>query len=64
MLSPAMGAVLISLSTVIVAFNARLLKFIQQEARLFNRAASLGLDFFRNDFTNQVVVDVEDPKAN
>jgi outer membrane receptor for ferrienterochelin and colicin len=33
-----------------------------QKFRLFNRAASLGLDFYRNDFTNQVVVDLEDAR--
>lgn len=36
---------------------------IDQKFKLFNRAATLGLDFFRNDFTNQVVVDVEDARA-
>ncbi|MEJ7677265.1 MAG: hypothetical protein WKG06_05205 [Segetibacter sp.] len=36
---------------------------VDQKFKLFNRAASLGIDFFRNDFTNQVVVDVEDPRA-
>lgn len=35
---------------------------IDQKFKLFNRAASLGIDFFRNDFTNQVVVDVEDAR--
>ncbi len=35
---------------------------IDQKFRLFNRAASLGLDFYRNDFTNQVVVDLEDAR--
>ena len=35
---------------------------IDQKFKLFNRAANLGLDFFRNDFTNQVVVDVEDAR--
>lgn len=35
---------------------------IDQKFRLFNRAASLGVDFFRNDFTNQVVVDIEDAR--
>jgi outer membrane receptor for ferrienterochelin and colicins len=34
---------------------------IDQKMRLFNRTASLGVDFFRNDFTNQIVVDVEKP---
>ncbi len=33
-----------------------------QKFHLFNRAASVGLDFFRNDFVNQVVVDLEDPR--
>ncbi len=32
-----------------------------QKFQLFARTASLGLDFFRNDFTNQMVVDLEDP---
>ena len=36
---------------------------VDQKFRLFNRAATLGLDFFRNDFTNQVVVDIEDARA-
>ncbi len=36
---------------------------IDQKFKLFNRSASLGVDFFRNDFTNQVVVDLEDPRA-
>ncbi len=35
---------------------------IDQKFKLFNRPASFGIDFFRNDFTNQVVVDVEDPR--
>ncbi len=35
---------------------------IDQKFRLFNRAASLGLNFYRNDFTNQVVVDLEDAR--
>jgi outer membrane receptor for ferrienterochelin and colicins len=34
---------------------------IDQKMRLFNRTASLGVDFFRNDFTKQIVVDVEKP---
>ena len=34
---------------------------LDQKFQLFNRTASLGLDFFRNDFTNQVVVDLENP---
>ncbi len=32
---------------------------IDQQFRLFNRSASLNVDFFRNDFRNQVVVDLE-----
>lgn len=32
---------------------------IDQQFRLFNRNASVALDFFRNDFQNQVVVDME-----
>jgi outer membrane receptor for ferrienterochelin and colicins len=36
---------------------------IDQKFQLFRRAASLGIDFFRNDFTNQVVVDLEDPRV-
>lgn len=36
---------------------------VDQKFRLFNRAANLGIDFFRNDFVNQVVVDVEDPRT-
>jgi outer membrane receptor for ferrienterochelin and colicin len=36
---------------------------VDQKFRLFNRAANLGVDFFRNDFVNQVVVDVEDPRT-
>lgn len=31
-----------------------------QQFRLFDRTASLALDFFRNDFSSQVVVDLED----
>jgi outer membrane receptor for ferrienterochelin and colicins len=36
---------------------------IDQKFKLFTRAATLGVDFFRNDFTNQVVADVEDARA-
>lgn len=36
---------------------------IDQQLRLFNRTASLGLDFFRNDFQNQVIVDLEDVRT-
>ncbi len=34
---------------------------LDQKFKLFNRAAMLSVDFFRNDFENQVVVDVENP---
>ncbi len=33
-----------------------------QKFRLFNRNASLNVDFFRNDFSNQTIVDLEDPR--
>jgi outer membrane receptor for ferrienterochelin and colicin len=33
---------------------------IDQKLRLFKRDASLGIDFFRNDFRDQVIVDLED----
>jgi outer membrane receptor for ferrienterochelin and colicin len=33
---------------------------LDQKFKLFNNSASLGIDYFRNDFTNQVVVDLED----
>jgi outer membrane receptor for ferrienterochelin and colicins len=36
---------------------------IDQKFNLFNRAATVGVDFYRNDFTNQVVADVEDPRS-
>jgi outer membrane receptor for ferrienterochelin and colicins len=36
---------------------------IDQQFRLFAREASAGIDFFRNDFTSQVVVDLENPRA-
>ena len=36
---------------------------VDQKFRLFNRSASVTAEFFRNDFTNQVVVDMEDPTA-
>ncbi len=35
---------------------------IDQKFRLFQRDASLSFDFFRNDFTNQVVADVENAR--
>lgn len=34
---------------------------VDQKFKLFNRAATLGVDFFRNDFTNQVVADLKTP---
>ncbi|HOZ68489.1 MAG TPA: TonB-dependent receptor [Chitinophagaceae bacterium] len=40
-----------------VAWNKGL--SVDQQFRLFNRSASLSMDFFRNDFRNQVVVDLE-----
>lgn len=35
---------------------------IDQKFKLFGREASLGMDFYRNDFTNQVVVDLENAR--
>ncbi len=35
---------------------------IDQKFKLFNKGFTLGIDFFRNDFSNQVVVDLEDPR--
>ena len=35
---------------------------IDQKMKLFSRDAMLSFDFYRNDFTNQVVVDLEDPR--
>ena len=35
---------------------------VDQKLKLFNREAMVSLDFFRNDFQNQVVVDMEDPR--
>jgi copper chaperone CopZ len=35
---------------------------VDQKLRLFNRNATLGVDYFRNDFQNQVVVDLENPR--
>lgn len=34
-----------------------------QQFRLFNRKATLAIDFFRNDFTQQVVVDMEEARS-
>lgn len=36
---------------------------IDQKFRLFYNNATLGIDFFRNDFINQVIVDLENPRA-
>lgn len=35
---------------------------VDQQFTLFTRAAMVSVDFFRNDFTNQVVADIEDPR--
>lgn len=35
---------------------------INQQFKLFGRDATAGFDFFRNDFSNQVVVDMEDAR--
>lgn len=35
---------------------------VDQKLKLFRRDAMLSFDFFRNDFTNQVVVDLEDAR--
>lgn len=35
---------------------------VDQKFQLFNRSASMGIDFYRNDFTNQVIVDLENPR--
>ncbi|MCU7693477.1 TonB-dependent receptor domain-containing protein [Haoranjiania flava] len=35
---------------------------LDQQLKLFSRNAMLSLDFFRNDFSNQVVVDLENPR--
>ena len=35
---------------------------VDQKFRLFQRDATFGIDFYRNDFTDQVVVDLEDPR--
>lgn len=36
---------------------------VDQQFKIFNRNASASIDFYRNDFQNQVVVDLEDPRA-
>src|SRR4030095_14978694 len=43
-----------------VAWNSGIT--VDQRFNLFNRPASLAVEFFRNDFVNQVVVDLEDPR--
>ena len=35
---------------------------VDQKFRLFNRSSMLSFDFFRNDFTNQVIIDLENPR--
>ena len=35
---------------------------IDQKIRLFDRDAMFSIDFFRNDFSNQVIVDLENPR--
>ena len=35
---------------------------VDQKFKLFQRDASLGVDFYRNDFTNQVIVDLENAR--
>lgn len=35
---------------------------VDQKFKLFSRDANLGVDFYRNDFATQVVVDMEDPR--
>lgn len=35
---------------------------IDQKFKLFHQPATFGIDYYRNDFTNQVVVDMEDPR--
>ncbi len=35
---------------------------VDQKFKLFQRNGMLSIDFFRNDFNNQVVVDLEDPR--
>jgi outer membrane receptor for ferrienterochelin and colicins len=36
---------------------------LDQNFKLFGKEASLGMDFYRNDFINQVIVDMEDPRT-
>lgn len=36
---------------------------IDQKFHLFGRDGSFGADFYRNDFTNQVVIDLENPRG-
>ncbi len=35
---------------------------VDQKLKLFKRAAMISVDYFRNDFTDQVIVDLEDPR--
>ncbi|HYJ37470.1 MAG TPA: TonB-dependent receptor, partial [Chitinophagaceae bacterium] len=43
-----------------VAWNSGI--SLDQHFHIFNRSASIVVEFFRNDFENQVVVDFEDPR--
>lgn len=43
-----------------VAWNSGI--SVDQAFRLLNREASFSVEFFRNNFTNQIVVDYEDPR--
>ncbi|MFZ9388084.1 MAG: TonB-dependent receptor domain-containing protein [Chitinophagaceae bacterium] len=36
---------------------------VDQKFRLFNRTAGLALDFYRNDFSDQVILDLEDARV-
>jgi len=36
---------------------------VDQQFKLFGNQSTVSVDYFRNDFTNQVVVDLEDPRS-
>lgn len=36
---------------------------IDQKLKMFGRAGMISIDFYRNDFTNQVVIDLESPQS-
>ena len=36
---------------------------VDQKFTLFNKTATASIDFYRNDFVNQVVIDIEDPRV-